>query len=244
QADTERLETLLGDQQDRIADQRDDADPQPGPRRDLVEDLLARVFVGEPAADHVAGGQVDEDEPDQDAPYVEARAEVRRQQARRAELHAQRSHARDEDEGQQQPSALDARQIGCSAAHLRVRSSIGTGSCTRMSAYMSPGGPPLGSGRPSPRNRILVPFWVSGGTLNLTCPPFNVGAATSPPRKATFSGTGTGTRMSLPSRWKTGSGATCTVARRPGTRSTVPSLTPAGTFTSTRLPPGSSTVLE
>src|SRR5439155_18209988 len=141
--------------------------------------------VGEASADHVAGRQVDEDEPDQDAPHVKARAEVRRKQTRGPELHAEGCHARDEDERQQQAPAGGGVQIGCSAAHLRVDSSIGTGSWTRTSAYISPGGPPFGSGMPRPRRRILVPFCVSGGTLNLTWPPLSVGAATSPPLSAT-----------------------------------------------------------
>src|SRR3989442_4171417 len=187
--------------------------------------------------DHVDGRQVDEDEHDQDDPHVEARAEVGRQQTRGPELHAEGCHAGDEDERQQQPPAGGGVQIGCSAAHLRVGSSIGTGSWTRTSAYMSPGGPPFGSGMPSPRRRIFVAFCVSGGTLNLTCPPLSVGAATSPPRSATCSGTGNATRTSLPSRLKIRSGTSSTCALRPGSPSTVPSLTPAGTLTSTRLPP-------
>src|SRR6266536_1075419 len=77
------------------------------------------------------------------------------------------------------PSSFSGSQSGCSAAHLRVRSSIGMGSCARTSAYMSPGVPPFGSGKPRPRSRIFVAFCVSGGTLNFTCPPFSVGAARS-----------------------------------------------------------------
>src|ERR1700686_4196461 len=252
QAHAQVFETLLRGEQDRVADQRDHADPQARPRGDLVQDFLARVTVGKPAADDIAGGQVDEDEADQHAPDIEARAEVRRQQARRSELHAQGGHAGDEHERQQQPARPRGVQgvveisyyspTGCSAAHLRVRSSIGTGSWTRVSAYRSPGGPPFGSGRPRPRRRIFVPFCVSGGTLNCTWPPLSDGAATSPPRSAMCRGTGTTTRRSLPSRVKTGSGAIWTLARKPGTRSTVPSFTPAGTLTSTRRPPGSSTV--
>src|SRR5205807_2215552 len=152
EADAQLLETLLRYEQDRVADERDDADPQARPSGDLVQHLFAR---------------------------------------------------------------------------------------------MPAGAPPFGSGSPRPRRRILVAFCVSAGIVNLTWPPLIVGAETSPPRSATWSGTGTTTRRSfpsLPSRVKTGSAATWTVARRPGTRSTVPSLTPGGTRTSTRRPPGSSTV--
>ena len=69
------------------------------------------------------------------------------------------------------------------------------GTMILASAYRSPGAPPFGSGSPSPRSRIFVPFCVSGMTLNCTWPPFSVGAATSPPWRATRSGTGTITRI-------------------------------------------------
>ena len=89
EADAQLLETLLRYEQDRVADERDDADPQARPSGDLVQHLFARMPVGEPPADDVAGGQIDEDETDQHAPDVEARPEVRREQPRGAELDPQ-----------------------------------------------------------------------------------------------------------------------------------------------------------
>ena len=81
QAHAQVLEPLLRREQDRIAHQRDESDPESRPGRELVEDLVARVAVGEAPADDVARRKVDEDEADEDSPHVKARAEVRCKEA-------------------------------------------------------------------------------------------------------------------------------------------------------------------
>jgi hypothetical protein len=52
----------------------------------LKEHGVARVPVGEAAANHVAGRQVDEDEADEHTPDVEAGPEIRREKAGSPEL--------------------------------------------------------------------------------------------------------------------------------------------------------------
>ena len=119
QAGAEGREALLALEKDRVGDERDQPDPERGHRRHLEEHLVARVAVGEPAADDVADAEVDQDQPDQHAPDVEAGPEVRRQQPGGAELDAQRGHAGDEDKWQEQPArhwatrlAVDPRWVG------------------------------------------------------------------------------------------------------------------------------------
>jgi hypothetical protein len=104
QAGAERREALLAQEQDRVGDDRDEADPERRDGRDLEEEVLPRMAVGEAPADHVADAEVEQDEADQHTPHVEAGPEVGRQQARRPELDPERGHAGDEDEGEQQPA--------------------------------------------------------------------------------------------------------------------------------------------
>src|SRR5439155_15088904 len=88
-AHAEVLEALLRKQEDRVAGERDDADPQARPRGDLVQNFVTRMAVGEPPSDHVTGGEVDEDEADQHSPHVEARAEEGSEQSRGPKLDAE-----------------------------------------------------------------------------------------------------------------------------------------------------------
>lgn len=76
--------------EDRVGDQRDQADPEAGDTGHLEEQRCAWPAVGDTPADPVAHAQIDQDQSDQDAPDVEAVPEVGGDQAGGPELRRQR----------------------------------------------------------------------------------------------------------------------------------------------------------